>query len=95
MRGKAKEIALAIVFVLALLLLAIALVSKNATPKSGCFNIPAMPTKQQVVSFLSQAYNGSECAIAAIKAYNASGVLSAYNITANMTKIYGQVSNGA
>jgi hypothetical protein len=62
--------------------------------QSGCFNIPANPTRQQVVSFISMAYNGSSCAIAAIRVYNSSGVIARYNLTVNMTKLSSLSSNG-
>ena len=60
----------------------------------GCFEIPANPTKQQVISLIGMAYNGSECAIAAIRAYYSSGLLSRYNLTVNMTKLSALTSNG-
>ncbi len=66
---------------------------KNPTI-AACPEIPANPTKEQVDNFLAMAYNGSACAIAAIRQYNSSGILAKYGMKANMTKLSAFSSNG-
>lgn len=54
---------------------------------SGCFEIPANPTKPQVEAFIGLALNGSPCAIAALKMYQSSNILADYNIILNVTAL--------
>ena len=69
--------------------------ASNSTPisngngsASSCFNIPAYPSRNTIIAFVSEAENGSGCAEGAVRLYYSEGLLAKYNIsTSNLTSI--------
>ncbi len=69
--------------------------ASNSTPisngngsASSCFNIPAYPSRNTIIAFVSEAESGSGCAEGAVRLYYSEGLLAKYNIsTSNLTSI--------
>lgn len=75
--------------------------ASNSTPisngngsASSCFNIPAYPSRNTIIAFVSEAESGSGCAGSAVRLYYSEGLFTKYNIsTSNLSAILNNINN--